>query len=203
MATAPAIEPPTDYQYSAFVSYKRSQNFDAWTREFVRHLEFHLTQELAQPLGLFYDSESIQTGQSLPRSIQGGLLYSRCIVCLLSPNYFRSAWCIAEWKTFEDRQIKTSSELIVPISLFDGKYYPQYAAELKVEDLTDYAFVAAAFWSTERGVELEARIKQLSKRIAHVANSAPSFDPRWPIRSLESVQDDLLPPAFIPRPVLL
>src|SRR5436309_15438351 len=112
-----------DYEYDVFFSYKRQSLTLDWTKKVAEILQFWLTQELGGRYAkLFVDEDCIEVGDRWPEKLQQGLKLSRCMVCVWSPSYFQSSWCVSEWKSFLERERRTRigpHGLIAPLRFHD------------------------------------------------------------------------------------
>ena len=171
------------YEYDFFLSYKNNSVTNDWVSKFVEKLEYWLTQELeGKPPKCFFDKDSIETGNRWPQKLQDGLKTSKCLICIWTPEYFRSKWCLSEWKSFLEREKQMDgAELIIPIRFHDGESFPKEAQERQSLDVRDYNITIPAFWNAEKAIELEVKIKNLSKDVSKIINSAPAFQANFPV----------------------
>jgi len=180
---------PDDYEYDVFFSYKRHDLTRNWTKKVHELFRFWLTQELGKPdLRMFFDEESIETGQPWPLVLSEALKHSRCMVCIWSPLYFQSSWCLTEWRSFLERERLAELPrygLIAPMRFHDGEQYPEEAKNTQSVDVTRFATTLPGFWDTSRAIELEEQLKNLAIAVARMIAGAPAFRPSWPIVSTE------------------
>jgi hypothetical protein len=96
-----------------------------------KRLQFWLMQELGgREPKLFVDEDNIETGDRWPDSLRDALKASRCMVCVWSPSYFQSSWCVSEWRRFlaRERRLNLHSHgLIAPLRFHDGEHFPEEA----------------------------------------------------------------------------
>lgn len=173
-----------DYKYDVFFSYKRQELTLHWTREVIARLKFWLTEELNRKAEVFVDELSVDVGQKWPDELKRALAHSRCMVCLWSPSYFQSPWCVSEWKTFLEREkiIKLEAHgLIAPLRFHDGEHFPPEARAVQWVDVTDYTSTIRAFWDSQKAIELETILKSFAHSVANVVRQAPPFSKDWPI----------------------
>jgi hypothetical protein len=179
------------YRYDVFVSYKReSANkrlVTPWLREVLDRIEYWLRQEMGgQTVSIFFDEESIEIGSDWPGEIRDALLSAKCLLPVWSPEYFRSRWCIAEWKSFLAREELISSmtqrpcRLTAPIKFHDGTWFPPEAQRVQQLDLSPYAATTQAFWASPRAEELDQRIMRFAPALARVVSGAPPYEVGWP-----------------------
>src|SRR5262245_28914738 len=100
------------YQYDAFFSYKRDPQSDPWHHEVKEKLKFWLRQENGANVQIFFDTEEIRTGLRWHQKLADALRGSKCIICVWSPAYFQSKWCVSEWKTFVQREKLCNKDLV-------------------------------------------------------------------------------------------
>lgn len=176
---------PDDYKYDVFFSYNRHNLTLDWTREVSQRLKLWLSEELGgRPAEVFVDESSIEIGNKWPDSIKYAVTRSRCMVCVWTPSYFRSSWCVSEWKSFLEREklLKmTPHGLIAPLKFHDGDHFPPEAKNVQWEDVAPYAATVPAFWSSAKAIELEGKLKSFAHSVAEMIQSAPPFRPDWPI----------------------
>jgi hypothetical protein len=181
------------YVYDVFVSYRRDSGgvnpMASWIHEVVTRLRYWLSQELpGTDERVFFDTQALEAGSQWPDRLRHAILRSRCLVPILSPQYFKSAWCLAEWSSFVERQrlVRDMCDtLIVPMKFHDGELFPPEAKEITTLDLTRHAGTTPSFWSTARADELDQMILRFAHDVASAVRQAPPFDPSWPIRHPE------------------
>lgn len=188
------------YQYDAFFSYKRDLESNLWHEKVKAKLEFWLKQELQRSdVRIFFDTEDIKTGMRWQRKLSDSLKQSRCIVCLWSPLYFQSKWCVSEWMTFVERERKVRKELVMPASYFDGESFPPSAKDRQFVDFSEYASTMPKFWETELAVSFEnQRLKSFARDLAKMIISAPPYTDEFPV--VEVPDHLVVPEQTIGRP---
>jgi hypothetical protein len=171
------------YEYDAFFSYKRDRESDEWHERVKDKLIFWLKQELQrQDVRIFFDTEDIRTGMRWRQKLADALRKSRCIVCVWSPLYFQSQWCLSEWKTFLQREQQTNRDLVMPASYFDGETFPPDATAKQFLDFSKFASTMPKFWETELAVDFEKhRLMPFAHDLAIIVRSAPPYDDAFPI----------------------
>jgi hypothetical protein len=146
-----------EYQYDVFFSYKRHSLTLEWTKGVVRLLRLWLEHEVGREISVFVDEDCIETGDRWPEKLREALKCSRCMVCVWSPPYFRSNWCMSEWRSFREREKQlnmTSHGLIVPVRFHDGDHFPEEARDVQWIDVAPYTYTVSAFWASPRALEL-------------------------------------------------
>ena len=166
------------YDYDAFFSYKRDEESDKWHEIVKNKLAFWLRQELGkQDVRIFFDSKEIRTGDQWRMTIADALKRSTCIICVWSPLYFQSKWCVSEWKTFVERGQISKKDLIVPASFFDGENFPKTAKDVQFSDFSDFASTMPSFWATNRADEFETQLlRPFAQNLAKKIKNAPPYD---------------------------
>jgi hypothetical protein len=179
-----------DYVYDIFVSYKREPEdrplVTPWIQGVLDRVEHWVTQELGgRKVNMFFDRKNIKSGVQWKKELGKGLLRSKCMLAILSSEYFQSSWCLAEWRTFLARQQITESPLIVPIKYTEEDWFPEEAQDIEWLDLADLTGTTEAFWKTERADKLDQKLKEFAPALANIIEAAPSFQADWPIREPE------------------
>ena len=187
------------YQYDAFFSYKRDPESDDWHERVKEKLTFWLKQELGrQDVRIFFDREDIRTGTRWRSKLESALKTSRCIVCVWSPLYFQSKYCLSEWKTFVTRSRHASSDLVLPASYFDGQTFPQAAKDIQFRDFSRFASTMARFWDTESAVRFEETcLRPFAEDLGRIIRRAPEYSDAFPI--VEATADEVQPEEAIGR----
>jgi len=127
------------YEYDVFYSYKTGFPFGDWVHEhLLPFLESYLGNALNRNVNLFVDRNGISSGDAWPERIKRALAHSRCLVAVWAPLYFNSLWCRYECAVmlYRERQlgyrtINNPSGLILPINVFDGEHFPDFAQEIQ------------------------------------------------------------------------
>jgi TIR domain len=171
------------YQYDAFFSYKRDPESDTWHQRVKDKLHHWIRMDLNQAdVAIFFDTEDIRSGQRWRTKLETALKTSKCAICVWSPLYFRSKWCVSEWTTFEQRGRHLRLDLVIPARYHDGEHYPGPAKDIQSVDFSDYASTMPRFWDTERAVEFErSLLRPFARDLAEIIRAAPPFDPRFQV----------------------
>jgi hypothetical protein len=183
------------YQYDAFFSYKRDRESDAWHERVKKKLEFWVKQEpgVGPSVKFFFDCEEISTGMRWHQKLASALKVSKCLICVWSPLYFQSKWCLSEWKTFVAREKIGNWDLVVPASFFDGDTFPSEAKERQFMNFSDFTSTMPRFWDTDSAVQFEEKLlKPFAKDLARMIRAAPPYDETFPIveESDDNIQTD-------------
>jgi len=175
----------SDYEYDVFFSYKRHDLTLEWTRWVHTRLKFWVTHELNVPEAkIFVDEDCIEVGDRWPDSLRRALSLSKCMVCVWSPPYFHSNWCLSEYRSFREREQRLNRGphgLILPMRYSDGEYFPEEARGVQWLDVAPYASTVPAFLKSARAVEFEDVLKPFARQVAESVRSAPAYEPDWPV----------------------
>jgi hypothetical protein len=181
----------SQYEYDVFLSYRRS---NAWPRFvgtiFVPMFRHWLEAELGQRPRIFFDAETIETGESWPYSLARGVATSKIMVCLWSTEYFSSPWCQAELGIMMARREVTKQSsgplpLILAMVIHDGEHFSPHLNDIQRLPIQEYAnpWLARDSLNAER---LSEHIKRFSIHVSHALMRAPACDPSWPGLAIDS-----------------
>lgn len=178
-------EVSADYEYDVFFSYKRHNLTLEWTRQVAQQFKHWLSEELGgRPAKIFVDEDCIELGDEWPEALKLAVRRSRCMVCIWSPSYFQSSWCVSEWRSFLEREKLAKVRphgLIAPLKFHDGEFFPEEARRVEWVDVSPYAVTVPAFWASAKAIELEGEIKKFARKVAAIIGNAPAFRADWPI----------------------
>lgn len=94
-----------DFQNDLFISYCHADNASVpgsrrhWITDLENLLRNRLQIQLGKPVATWRD-EKIQGNDYFDDTIRAELLYSACLLCVLSPSYVGSTWCLQELNEF-------------------------------------------------------------------------------------------------------
>jgi hypothetical protein len=162
----------------------------------------------ALPVGhqtrIFVDWGEIETGVAWPEKLQQALKRSRCLLPIWSPEYFRSNWCLAEWRTMQERErllgmrsLESPEGLIYPITFFDGEHFPQEARDCQQRDLCRWNTPHPVFRGTVDYVEFDRQVQLLVQELAQMVLRAPAWQD-WPV----IIPEHLSAPSIVSLPRL-
>ncbi|MCU0755919.1 MAG: toll/interleukin-1 receptor domain-containing protein [Xanthomonadales bacterium] len=167
------------YEYDVFISYKNQPGLVGWVQQhFQPLLQTWLDHELPYPPTLFRDKVSIAAGDDWNQAIRDALCNSRILIAILTPQYFTSPWCVAEWLSMEQREDAdpgTRNQLLIPLKYSNGPHFPEFATRRQFVDCTDYLDVNS---TVKPNIEiLEGKVKQLARIIASRMQLVPVHQP--------------------------
>jgi TIR domain len=190
------------YTYDVFVSYSHRGSVLEWVRN---HFHDTLVECLADVMPrdpqVFIDFEQ-ETGVHWPNNLRQALLESRYLLAVLSPPYFRSPWCLAEWQTMRSREqlvgLRTRNNprgLIHAISYADGQHFSDDAKQTQWREMNQWAIPVPVFRETREFVVFYQEMRKMAGELAKQIERVPAWSETWPV---------VLPPvvAAEPRPVL-
>lgn len=175
------------YQYDVFISYRRKAPVSEWLHNhFLPMLEQRLPDCLpvAMRPRIFVDRE-IETGTHWPTRLCEALKTSRCLLPIWSPEYFRSDWCLAEWKSMVKREQllrakKKKCAIIYPVRFADGEHFPEEAKNTQDHDVRPWNIPHAVFRETHDYIAFDRDVQEIAKELAVMIRNAPPFSD-WPV----------------------
>lgn len=169
------------YVYDVFISYKNQAGLVDWVADhFCPLLQKRLSLELHYEPSIFRDKVSIAAGDEWDPAIKKALATSRLIVAILTPQYFTSKWCVAEWLSMEKREklsLQTANKLLIPVKFSNGDNFPTLASKRQFVPSTDFLGVnhTVVPSKSDREVALESKVKELAELVAQRLPIAPPF----------------------------
>ena len=100
-------QPPDDYEYDVFLSFRGEDT----RKNFTDHLYYALTEA---GIHTFRDDEEIRKGEELSSEILQAIRGSRIAVVVFSKNYASSRWCLNELLVILESRV-TSKQLVLPV----------------------------------------------------------------------------------------
>jgi TIR domain len=189
------IEETMSYKYDVFFSYKRDRRSAAWHEGVKDRLQYYCSLKLDHDPIMFFDTNDIFTGDTWRETLGEALRLSKVIVCMWSPSYFQSKWCVSEWKTFVKRGELFGKRLVMPATIYDGEEFPKDAKETQIADFKEFHSIEHAFWHTPSAAEFRDILMPFAETLATRIWNAPDFDSSFP---LIEVSDDQV---IVERPI--
>lgn len=183
------VAQPQDYEWEVFVSYRRKAPVSDWLHN---HFLPMLLQRLPDCLPvkmrprIFVDVAEIETGSHWPSRLSEALKKSRCLLPVWSPEYFRSDWCLAEWKSMCRREAllakgrKKGCRIIYPVTFADGEHFPEEAKNTQARDLRSWNIPHLVFRETQDYVTFDREVQRIARELAAMIQGAPAFRD-WPV----------------------
>jgi hypothetical protein len=188
------------YEYDVFLSYTTSSSNGAWVREHFRDLFFDRLDNVMprQPTMFAFDGQ--ETATAWPEQLARALRRSRVLVAVVSPPYFRSHWCVAEWASMKAREdmlrLGTESNprlLIHPVVYADGQHFPPSARRNYSRDFSAWNYPNSSFKESPAYFAFFRAVEELALQIAGRLDDVPLWRDDFPIHLPE------LPPQAPPE----
>jgi hypothetical protein len=190
----PARTQADGYRYDLYISYPRSGSVADWVRiHLVPTLEGCLTDLLAHAPRIFFDTESIEVGTAWPEQLAYALKRSRVFLAVLSPSYFRSAWCVSEWESFLARERLLDgnrNRIILPVVASDGDTFPESVRSLQWFEMAQWVYPYPQFSRTDAYIQFYEAVRRLAEVIAENIERAPPWREDFPIIPAAAVAPD-------------
>lgn len=178
------------YRFDVFLSYSRRAGAHTWVKEnFYPALRDCLDNAMRDEPTIFVDWD-MESGVHWPDRLEAALQSSRLMVSVLSPPYFRSPWCLAEWRTIQARQDHLGLRgqgwqdlLIHPVVFADGRHFPDEAAQINHYDLSTWncPMPHDSFRSVPVYRDFYREVEKFAIVLARRLEAVPPWEPDWPI----------------------
>ncbi|MGW5052747.1 TIR domain-containing protein [Actinokineospora sp. NPDC004072] len=192
------------YKFDIFISYCRHGSVQKWLlNHFHQKLKDCLADQIA-PAPRVYVDRTMPRGVHWPSDLQRALLHSKIMVQLLTPGYFQSPWCMAEWRSMQEREKvlgianpRIPQGLVYPILYSDSENFPAEGRELAWCDFKDYGFPDVVYQESREFVRFHRRMTELAQDLVQLLQQVPPWQPDWPV----VVKPDpvIIPPPPMPR----
>ena len=192
------------YEYDVFLSYPREGQVYQWVKiHFFPLLRDCLGSRLEQAPRIFLD-ETQPTGVRWPNNLRNALTASRLLVAVWTPPYFRSAWCLAEWRSMLERETLLQQSghdlrrgLVYPVVYSDGNHFHQRAKETQYKrDLSEFTYPYPCFKQSIAYLSFHDTMMAIAEEIESHLLEIPDWEPNWPITEPEPTP---LSPMGLPR----
>jgi hypothetical protein len=176
------------YEYDLFVSYKHAYPIGAWVQNhFMKKLTGRLASE-GLPGPRIYIDKRIKTGVAWEYEIEHALRTSRCLVAILSPEYFYSGPCLTEYYTMSRRERltgfltpKNPQGLIFPVIYSDCDELPHGFKRTQYINMKELNFPDEVFERDPRYIQFDEQMKRLCQELIPMIKAAPKWSASWPI----------------------
>lgn len=120
------------YRHDIFISYKWNGDIKAWVESVFVPILINVLDEVKDRFGnddIFHDVKQTVAGASVPEVLRDGVANSKCMICVLTKNYFtNSYWCTAELSAMLRREEETGARnnqdhigLVFPLLFIDQR----------------------------------------------------------------------------------
>jgi hypothetical protein len=194
-----------DYEYEIFLSYRRSDTVGPWVKT---HLEPRLSARLNEiapgQIRISCDFQ-MESGARWPDELKRRLRLSGLLLTVWSADYFRSAWCMAEWRSFKEREqmlglfgAQQTKGLVYPIRYADGDYFhPEAKITQWNKDFSRYNYPDEVFRQSAKYIDFDDLVKEMAQELVAQLQTLPQWRADFPI-----VEPAPLPPPSLKRTVL-
>ena len=191
------------YRFDVFISYSRRGSAPKWLmNHFYPKFLDCLVDQIAPTPTTFLDT-SMPRGMDWPAELAKALRDSKILIPVLTPLYFESRWCMAEWRSMLAREAMLglgSTErpqgLIYPILYSDSENFPEEGLRRAWWDFKQLATPEPVFQESRQWIRFHHKVSDLARDVGQLLKQVPEWRPDWPIERPEPV---LLPPPPIPR----
>lgn len=193
-----------DYEHDVFISYRRSSTAGTWVQNhFAPRLRARI-EDISPGLNIFWDTQ-MENGVNLSEDLQRRLRASRILLTVWSADYFRSGWCMSEWRSFAERQKMPGLfgdgqpvSLIFPIRYSDGDYYAAEAKATLVQyDFSELSYPDQVFSQSPKYLDFDNLVRTVAGAVLPRVLAAPVWQSTFPIE----IAAPLTPPS-LKRPVI-
>jgi TIR domain len=181
------------YEYDLFISYRRRGDVQKWVqRHFHPRLIESLTNELAWEPRVWLDVEQ-EEGVQWQANISRALLRSKYLLAVWTPDYFRSTWCLAEWRSMLAREevlgmrsVETPRGLVYPIRFSDGKHFhvTAKATECK-KDFSTMNYPYESWTESSSYLAFHDLVRDVASELSDwlADDRVPTWSDDWPLRT--------------------
>jgi hypothetical protein len=193
------------YEHEIFISYRRAPMVGGWVQKhFYRRLEARVNEIAPNDVRIFCDVNMTE-GVNLSEELKHNIRYSALLVSVWSANYFRSAWCMAEWQSFRQREAMLGmfssanrSGLVYPIRYADGEHFhPDASLALSRKDFSELNYPEESFSQSAKYLEFDDLVKEVARDIVALLPRLPPWSPEFPV-----VEPAPMPPPSLSRPLI-
>lgn len=192
------------YEYDVFVSYPRDGDVETWVRN---HLFQRLQDTLQENLGrkrIFLDT-ALSSGVSWPEALEQALRRSKVLLAVLSPQYFKKSWCLAELESMLERQRSLGYgtpdkpgllvHAIVARDCEGGRNIPPDYRNIQHTDFSEFVYnFPDTDWPFFK--RFADSVIDLADRLAQTVEEAPPWSETFPVKRPDAGPPE---PGEVPR----
>ena len=147
-------DPLETLKYDVYLSFAHGGVVSDWVEDvFLPSLSEALSMRLKYQPNVFLLKSSLSQNSAWNAEMSEAIERSRTMISFLTPSYFRSEWCMAEWRYFEK---STSDQMKLPLSLVGQELMPR---DFTVEPEFDFSqLLNSGILKSNRRSEFEAKI---------------------------------------------
>jgi hypothetical protein len=193
------------YDFEIFVSYRRTPTVGRWVQNhLIPLLESRLNDIAPDTVRIFHD-DKMSEGVNFPEELKLRIRSSGLLLTVWSADYFRSAWCMAEWQSFRRREemlglFKQDNPqgLVYPVRYADGDYFhPEAKLALCRKDFSRLNYPEDAFRLSAKYLEFDDLVKDVAQDLVDRLAALPPWTHDFPI-----VEPLPMAPPSLKRPVI-
>ena len=193
------------YDYDIFVSYRRSPNIGTWVKKYlVPRLQSRMDEVAPRQIKVFCDYK-MQDGTNWPAELSNRVRSSSLLLTIWSADYFRSAWCMAEWQSFRDRERRlglfsdaNTLGLVYPLRYADGRHFhPDAQLTLCRKDFSLLNYPDDVFRESAQYLQFDALVRDVAQELVDRLDTVPPWRDDFPVN-----EPSALPPVVIERTML-
>ncbi|WP_268244607.1 toll/interleukin-1 receptor domain-containing protein [Actinokineospora fastidiosa] len=187
-----------------FISYCRHGSVQKWLmNHFHPKLRDCLADQVA-PAPKVYVDRTMRRGVHWPSDLRHAVRHSKIMVQLLTPGYFQSPWCMAEWRSMQERQkvlglanLDFPQGLVYPILYSDSDNFPDEGRQLSWWDFKEFGYPELVYQESRDFIHFHRKVAELAADLAALLRQVPEWQPDWPI--VEAPDPVIIPPPPMPR----
>ncbi|ROP38194.1 TIR domain-containing protein [Saccharothrix texasensis] len=192
------------YKFDLFISYARRGSVQKWLlNHFHQKLLECLADQLA-PTPTVYVDRTMSRAVHWPSSLQHALRHSKIMIQLLTPHYFQSRWCRAEWYSMLEREkvlgIANPGQpmgLIYPILYSDSDNFPPEGKERSWQNFKEFANPDPPYQETREFIHFHREVNRVAADLVELLHQVPPWRDDWP--DVDPPDPVLPPPVPLPR----
>jgi len=177
-----------DYEYDVFLSAADESPVSEWVNNHFKGLLYqHLSNEMADSPKVFWYKEQVP-GVDWKKNLKKVLCRSRILVAILSPHYFRSDWCMAEFHSVIEREkmlglgeLERPEGLIYPVLFSDGDCFREIGRVKYWQDLREWRYPWPQFRDSAGYLEFDRAMRDVGKKLANQIAGVPPWRADFPV----------------------
>lgn len=193
-----ATHEAADYTYDVYLSYNRSPIVEQWIEEhFLPQLQGRLAELLGKRPEIFFNNNDIRQlwGEEMIRNIRS----SRCFIAVTSKAYFTQPLCVAELRSFLQREVYLKTTLLVPLEWAPSDLLP-IAIQSRSISFANYTYTGKALPLHPIWVDFQQHVQDLVNLLATMLGHTPKYSSEFPVVAPEVTLNDI---AMIDTKILL
>ncbi|MGM1065382.1 toll/interleukin-1 receptor domain-containing protein [Saccharothrix sp. Mg75] len=192
------------YKYDLFISYSRYGSVRKWLQNHFHQKLVECLADQVAPAPRVYVDWTMPSAVDWPSNLQKALHRSKIMIQLLTPPYFESQWCVAEWRSMQEREkmlglagSDLTQGLVYPILYSDSENFPMEGRTRSWRDFKKLAQPDLVFQESRKFNRFHREVNELARDLVQLLQQVPEWQPDWPI--VEKPDPLLIPPPPLPR----